>query len=203
MSDEQRPGLRERKRIELKRRLVDAAIALYLEQGYQETRIEDITAAVNVSRRTFFDYFTAKDDVVTGWFAQQAECLREAFAARPVEEPVWDSLREACHVLFVTYGVSREHAEGLRRLVHLEPALFARKYDFYLRAQAELMPVVQRRLGRQAGGAMMASVLVRAALAAQDAAGEARARSKERATPRRLLERAFALARPAAVDELG
>lgn len=99
--------------------------------------------------------------------------------------------------------VNREHAEGLRRLVHLEPALFARKYDFYLRVQAELIPVVQHRLGRQAGGAMMASVLVRTALAAQDAAGEARARSKERATPRRLLERAFALARPAALDELG
>jgi AcrR family transcriptional regulator len=203
MGREETVGLRERKKAEMKKRLVDAAIALYLEQGYQETRIEDITTAVNVSRRTFFRYFTAKDDVVTGWFAQHAECMREALVARPVEEPVWDSLLEACHVLFVTYGVNREHAEGLRRLVHLEPALFARKYDFYLRAQAELIPVVQRRLGRRAGVEMMAGVLVRAALAAQDAAGEARARSKERATPRRLLERAFALARPAAMDELG
>jgi AcrR family transcriptional regulator len=203
MRHEETVGLRERKKVEMKKRLVDAAIALYLEQGYQETRIEDITAAVNVSRRTFFHYFSGKDDVVTGRFVQQTEFMREAFLARPMEEPVWDSLREACHMLFVTYGVNRERAERLRVLMHTEPALFARKYDFYLRAQAELIPVVQRRLGRRVGSAMMASVLVRAALAAQDAAGEARARSKERATPRRLLERAFALARPAALDELG
>jgi AcrR family transcriptional regulator len=196
-------GLRERKKVELKRRLVDMAIALYLEQGYQETRIEDITTAANVSRRTFFHYFTAKDDVVTGWFAQHAECMRNAFVARPVGEPVWDSLREACHTLFVTYGINREHAEGLRRLVHTEPALFARKYDFFLRAQAELVPMVRQRLGRRAGGAMMAGVLVRAALAAQDAAGEARARGSERATPRKLLEKAFAMARPAVLEELG
>jgi AcrR family transcriptional regulator len=203
MSDEQKPGLRERKRVELKKRLVDTAIDLYLEQGYGETRIEDITTAANVSRRTFFHYFTGKDDVVTGRFAQQAEFMREAFVARPAEEPVWDSLREACHMLFVTYGVNRERAERLRVLMHTEPALFARKYDFYLRAQAELTPAVQRRLGRRAGGAMVAGVLVRAALAAQDAAAEARARSKDRATPRKMLERAFALGRPAALDEPG
>jgi len=195
-------GLRERKRIALKKRLVDAAIDLYLERGYQETRIEDITTAVDVSRRTFFHYFSSKDDVVTGWFALHAECLRNAFEARPSEEPVWDSLREACYTLFLTYGISVERAAGLRKLVHTEPALFARKYDFYLRAQAELIPSVQRRLGRSSGKRLVASVLVRAALAAQDAAGEARARSSERSTPRVLLEKAFLMARPAIFDEI-
>jgi AcrR family transcriptional regulator len=199
------PGLRERKRAALKKRLVDAAIDLYLERGYQNTRIEDITAAVDVSRRTFFHYFSAKDDVVTGWFALHADCLREAFLARPADEPVWDSLRESCHTLFLTYGISRERAIGLRQLVHTEPALFARKYDFYLRAQAELTPVVQAKLlqaksRRPASASLLAHVLVRAALAAQDAASEARARGTERGSPRVLLERAFALARPAALD---
>jgi AcrR family transcriptional regulator len=202
MKAENSTGLRERKRIALKKRLVDMAIDLYLERGYQETRIEDITTAVDVSRRTFFHYFSSKDDVITGWFAQQAECLRDAFEARPADEPMWDSLREACHTLFVTYGVSRERAAGLRRLVYTEPALFARKYDFYLRAQAELIPVVQRRLGRSTGRQLMASVLVRAALAAQDAAGEIRAKNNERGTPRSLLEKAFALARPSALDAM-
>jgi AcrR family transcriptional regulator len=199
------PGLRERKRAALKKRLVDAAIDLYLERGYQNTRIEDITAAVDVSRRTFFHYFSAKDDVVTGWFALHADCLREAFLARPADEPIWDSLRESCHTLFLTYGISRERAIGLRQLVHTEPALFARKYDFYLRVQAELTPVVQAKLlqaksRRPASASLLAHVLVRAALAAQDAASEARARGTERGSPRVLLERAFALARPAALD---
>src|SRR5580698_4853243 len=72
MKPEELPGLRERKRAALKKRLIDTAIDLFLERGYQETRIEDITTAADVSRRTFFHYFSAKDDVVTGRFAQQA-----------------------------------------------------------------------------------------------------------------------------------
>ena len=201
MEHEKLPGLRERKHAALKKRLIDTAIDLFLEHGYQETRIEDITTAADVSRRTFFHYFSAKDDIVTGRFAQQADYLRETFVARPAEEPIWDSLRETCHALFVAYGVNKQRAAGLRKLIHGEPALFARKYDFYLRAHAELIPVVQQRLGRQAGAALLASVLVRSALAAQDAAGELRAKGTERGTPRSMLEKAFALARPAVLDE--
>jgi AcrR family transcriptional regulator len=201
MKPEEMPGLRERKRAALKKRLIDTAIDLFLERGYQETRIEDITTTADVSRRTFFHYFSAKDDVVTGRFAQQADYLRETFVARPKDEPIWDSLRETCHALFVAYGVNKQRAASLRKLIHGEPALFARKYDFHLRAQAELVPVVKQRLGQQADATLLANVLVRSALAAQDAAGELRAKGTERETPRKLLERAFILARPAALDK--
>jgi len=198
---EEMAGLRERKRAALRKKLVNAAIDLYLEQGYQRTKIEDITTAVDVSRRTFFHYFAGKDDVVTGWFMEQVECMRDTFEARPAMEPVWDSLLEACYKLFVTFGVSRERASGLRKLVYSEPALFARKYDYYLRAQAEMVPVVQRRLGRK-GCVLAANILVRAALAAQDTAGVARTQEGLRMTPRRSLEKAFAMMRPAVLDEL-
>jgi mycofactocin system transcriptional regulator len=63
------------------RELAAAAQRLFLEKGFDETNIEDIAAAVGVSRRTFFRYFPTKADVL--WVESSAELarLREDLAA--------------------------------------------------------------------------------------------------------------------------
>ncbi|WP_168627009.1 TetR/AcrR family transcriptional regulator [Cryobacterium sp. BB307] len=43
--------------------LQDAALELFLENGYAGTTIEQITTRAGVSRNTFFNYFDAKSDV--------------------------------------------------------------------------------------------------------------------------------------------
>jgi AcrR family transcriptional regulator len=44
--------------------LADAAAELFLEQGYTRTTVDHIAARAGVSRATFFNYFTAKSDVM-------------------------------------------------------------------------------------------------------------------------------------------
>ncbi|MBA8991422.1 AcrR family transcriptional regulator [Curtobacterium pusillum] len=44
--------------------LADAAAELFLEQGYGRTTVDQIAARAGVSRATFFNYFTAKSDVL-------------------------------------------------------------------------------------------------------------------------------------------
>ena len=57
------PGLRERKKQRTRATLIDAAMDLCLKQGYEQTTVEQIAAAADVSPRTFSRYFATKDAV--------------------------------------------------------------------------------------------------------------------------------------------
>jgi len=57
-------GLRERKKVRLRRQIVDTSIKLFRKHGYENTRIDDIVAALEISQPTFFRYFPTKDAVL-------------------------------------------------------------------------------------------------------------------------------------------
>ncbi len=58
------PTRRERKKEETRRRIFDAALALFTEKGFEATTIEDITARADVAKATFFNYFPRKEAVI-------------------------------------------------------------------------------------------------------------------------------------------
>lgn len=57
-------GLRERKKQQTRRAISDAAISLFLDAGYEQTSVAAIAESAGVSRRTLFDYFPAKEELV-------------------------------------------------------------------------------------------------------------------------------------------
>jgi AcrR family transcriptional regulator len=54
------PGLRERKKLQTRKAIHEAAFRLVEEQGLEATTIEQICTEADVSSRTFFNYFTSK-----------------------------------------------------------------------------------------------------------------------------------------------
>ena len=72
-----------------------AALDLFARQGYDETTIDEIAAAVGVSRRTFFRYYDSKPEVVWGEFDAELVRLRSRLDEAPDDQPMMDVLRRA------------------------------------------------------------------------------------------------------------
>jgi AcrR family transcriptional regulator len=58
------PGLRERKKQEVRDRLLAAARSLFDGKGFEATTVDEICARADVSQKTFFNYFPTKQHVV-------------------------------------------------------------------------------------------------------------------------------------------
>lgn len=88
-------GLRERKKLDTRRALSDAALELTFRHGLENVTREDIARLAGVSLRTFNNYFTGKYEALA---YRHSERLRRSIAelrARPAGEPLWTAITEA------------------------------------------------------------------------------------------------------------
>ena len=68
---------------------------LFLRRGFQQTTIDDIAEAANISRRTYFRYFETKDEALFAWVDDVGSAIAGVVAGRPQEEPISTTLRRA------------------------------------------------------------------------------------------------------------
>ncbi len=89
------PGLRERKKLDTRRALSDAALTLAFERGLENVTREDIANLAGVSLRTFTNYFAGKHDALA--YRQQERMRRsiDLLRSRPADEPLWTAITES------------------------------------------------------------------------------------------------------------
>lgn len=91
-----------------------AAFRLFDEQGFDKTTLDAVSAAVGITKRTFFRYFESKNDIPWGRFelhlTQMRERLRRAPGSQPIHTAINDAIRH-----FNDYEVD-EMAQLRRRL---------------------------------------------------------------------------------------
>lgn len=100
-------GLRARKKAATEAALQRAALELFRTKGYEATTIEEIVAAADVSRRTFFRYFPSKEEVIFSDAEADMEAMRILLRQRPQGESELEVLKEAL-VAFVDYLQERK-----------------------------------------------------------------------------------------------
>jgi AcrR family transcriptional regulator len=173
MSESSPIPIRARTRRLAQTELTSVAQDLFLEHGYEETTVDQIAAAAGMSKRTFFRYFSSKDDLVIGKYDLFGDRMAEALDARPADEPIWESLRRVFDITldYVQDDRQRTRNAAMEAIVRSTPQLYAGYLEKMQRIQSLLIGRVAERLGkRSAGDDLPAAVIVGAAFACMQAA---------------------------------
>ena len=120
-------GRRERKRLQTEEAISRAALELFTERGFEATTIADITERADVSRRTFFSYFPAKEDVVFSDFPAFLASFEEHLAARAADQTVFDALRSWLPVVIAGKDDSDPAHACRRQIIESTPQLEDRR----------------------------------------------------------------------------
>lgn len=141
---QQPASLRERKKLRTRQALAETAVPLFAERGFDETPLDALLDAVEVSRRTFFRYFRSKEDVA---FTAVERLWSTYLLVLDDVEPggrVADAFRDAMLATLDRMDAGwYAHFSATMRLVEQSPAL----HGHSLRHCAAMRVEVGRRLG--------------------------------------------------------
>jgi AcrR family transcriptional regulator len=160
-------GLRERKKQKTRESIQREAMRLFGQQGYEETTVEQIAAAVEISPSTFFNYFPSKEDVVL--YDAYDPVLATLLLERPAGEPLSISFRRVLEAMGGIFERDRDIILARGRLWFEVPALRARLWEELEKAQVLMSALIAQRSGRDVEDfetRVTVTVLVSAALEA-------------------------------------
>ena len=117
-------GLRESKKRQTRADLQRSALRLVRERGFDGVSVDEIAAAANVSKRTFFNYFPSKEAAVVDPGPERISGIRAVLLARPAGESPLVALRATmlatavaeAELLSRVYRLAEEHPAMLQRL---------------------------------------------------------------------------------------
>jgi AcrR family transcriptional regulator len=157
-------GLRERKKQRTREAIIEAALRLFAERGFDRTTVADIAAAADIAPRTFFGYFAAKEDVVFHDFEEIFASLRARLEHREPGETAIDAMRAWIADLTAHADFEDPREVLKRRLIRSTPALREHDRALMSRFEAALGDAVASDLGP--GQGLLRPRMVAAAAAA-------------------------------------
>jgi AcrR family transcriptional regulator len=190
-------GLRQRTRDAVREQIAATALRMFDEQGFDETTVDQIAAAVDISPRSFFRYFPTKEDVVLGDPMVYLQPVRERLVRSLETTPVWEALRAGFEATVVTSRANPEGALRATRIMINTPALRARNTEKHLVWLTVLEPLVADALpGHDEGDDFRARAVTMAALTCLDVSSAEWVLRDAQVDVGELLDQAFALLEP-------
>jgi AcrR family transcriptional regulator len=143
-------GLRERKKRQMRETIAGAAMALFEADGFDAVTVADIARAADVSGKTIFNYFPAKEDLVFHIDERRA-ALVAAIRARPAGESVVAPFRRT--TMAFLDRVETDPVESITRVPRLVAGSLALRNRLFLGWEEEaavLAPVIAAEAGEAA-----------------------------------------------------
>jgi AcrR family transcriptional regulator len=195
-------GRRERKKRATRLALKAAALELVSERGFANVTVEDIADKVDVSVRTFFNYFPTKEAAVVGEDPSLIEEMKELLIGLPPQLTPLDTLEAVLIARIRAIGEDFDHsgedrAVMLRRLeiVKSQPEVLAAYSKHLFGLERQLAEALLERLGGAEELRVYASLVAAAAVSVMRVAATCSARQDGTEGVVEAAERAFALLR--------
>ncbi|MEV0148409.1 MULTISPECIES: helix-turn-helix domain-containing protein [unclassified Nonomuraea] len=169
-------GLRETKKLQTQREIWEAAIRMFVERDFDDVSVAEIAAAVQVSRKTVFNYFATKEDIVLSPMEAHVDDAARVVRERAPGETAVAALRrdylDRLAQRDASVGLNdAPHVLAVMRLIQTTPALQVRAFAFHQRAQELLERELAAQSGRDDVTARVAAaqiIYTRAALVAEN-----------------------------------
>ncbi|MFH8485934.1 TetR/AcrR family transcriptional regulator [Streptomyces longisporoflavus] len=145
--------MRERKKQRTRDALLRAALELFTTKGYEETTVDEIAEAVDVSQRTFFRYFTNKQETAFAVQEMVEQRFVEALRERPAGETPFVALRRAVMGAWDALGKSIEEVVPVElhmrtyQMIESTPSLLAAHLRRSIEMEEEIARVIAEREG--------------------------------------------------------
>jgi AcrR family transcriptional regulator len=160
-------GLRERKKSETRERIAATAAQLFRTKGYDAVTVDDVAVAADVSKKTVFNYFPTKEDLVFARADDRETALLAAVCERPPGVTLLESFREL--FLSQTAQIDRLRQDtgpgngSFFDLVNANPVLQRKMHEVNARMVLSLTDALIKEVGADADDpvpAVVASTLI-------------------------------------------
>jgi AcrR family transcriptional regulator len=164
-------GLRERKKLAVRRALGSAALKLAVQRGLENVTVEDITAEAGVSLRTFGNYFSSKYEAICALGTDRARRVGAELRERPAGEPLWDAITGAmlAHYEGTAQAPDGAWLAGLKQVLSA-PAIRGEYLKISFEMADALAGAIAARTGRDLEQDMYPRILAGAVIAAAQVA---------------------------------
>ena len=135
---------RNRRRTETKERLFRTALQLFAKKGYVNTRVEEITAAADVAKGTFINYFPTKEHLLFALSEHQQEVVRHAGASVKGAKSVKPVIEQFAHDIAAGPGGSPLMMRSLLGTAFLHEVMVKRFSELLTFGRGEIAKIMER-----------------------------------------------------------
>lgn len=130
-------------------RILSVATALFIQQGFEETTIDQIAEGADVSPRTFFRYFATKEALLFDDLESRLDDMATLIERRPVGEPIAETMAQVFCAMVDSLQSTPELRALMIRLLQERPSLRSYQRSAIAdRAHAHILGVLAERVGQ-------------------------------------------------------
>jgi AcrR family transcriptional regulator len=141
-------GLRERKKLQTREAIAEAARRLFVERGFDAVSVVEVARAADVSEATVFNHFQRKEDLVYHRMEDFEGALLRTVRDRPAAEALVDAfgrfVLEPRGYLGSSDPKAPSELAALTRVIADSPSLLAREREIYERYTKALAAVIAK-----------------------------------------------------------